>query len=106
MVYADSSFLARLYLPDAKTNAANTFLAKEQTPLAFTPFNRVELRNLLRNMVARGEATLAAVAKAFALIESDLNEASSSRKRSTWVSFLKSRSNSVRVTGKNMSSVA
>jgi predicted nucleic acid-binding protein len=74
MVYADSSFLASLYLPDAKTNAANTFLAKEKTPLAFTPFNRVELRNLLRNMVARGEATSATVAKAFVLIESDLNE--------------------------------
>jgi predicted nucleic acid-binding protein len=74
MVYADSSFLASLYLPDAKTEAANAFLAKAQTPLAFTSFNRVELRNLLRNMVARGEATSAVVAKTFPLVESDLNE--------------------------------
>src|SRR5271170_4370223 len=74
MLYADSSFLASLYLPDAKTAAANTFLAKAQTPLAFTPFNRVELRNALRNMVARGEATSAAIAKTFPLMEGDLNE--------------------------------
>jgi predicted nucleic acid-binding protein len=74
MVYADSSFLASLYLLDAKTEAANAFLAKAQTPLAFTSFNRVELRNLLRNMVARGEATSAVVAKTFPLVESDLNE--------------------------------
>jgi predicted nucleic acid-binding protein len=74
MVYADSSFLASLYLPDAKTDAANAFLAKQQAPLAFTHFNRLELRNLLRNMVARGDATSATVAKAFPLIESDLNE--------------------------------
>ncbi len=74
MVYADSSFLASLYLPDAQSAAANSFLAKAQTPLAFTSFNRVELRNLLRNMVARGEATSSTVAKTFPLIESDLNE--------------------------------
>jgi predicted nucleic acid-binding protein len=74
MVYADSSFLASLYLPDAKTAAANAFLAKAQTPLAFTSFNRVELRNLLRNMVARGEASSSVVAKTFPLVESDLNE--------------------------------
>ena len=74
MLYADSSFLASLYLPDAKTDAASAFLAKAQTPLAFTAFNRVELRNALRNMVARGEATSAAVAKTFPLMEGDLNE--------------------------------
>ena len=74
MFYADSSFLASLYLPDAKTEVANAFLAKAQTPLIFTSFNRVELRNALRNMVARREATSAAVAKAFPLMEGDLND--------------------------------
>lgn len=74
MFYADSSFFASLYLPDAKTEIANAFLAKAQTPLAFTSFNRVELRNALRNMVARGEATSAAVAKTFPLMEGDLND--------------------------------
>ena len=74
MFYADSSFLASLYLPDAKTGAAGTFLDRAQAPLAFTPFNRVELRNALRNMVARHDATSSTVAKAFSLIENDLNE--------------------------------
>jgi predicted nucleic acid-binding protein len=74
MFYADSSFLASLYLPDAKTEVANAFLAKAQTPLIFTAFNRVELCHALRNMVARGEATAAAVAKAFPLMESDLHD--------------------------------
>ncbi|MCE0521324.1 MAG: type II toxin-antitoxin system VapC family toxin [Methylacidiphilales bacterium] len=73
-LYADSSFLASLYLPDPKTEIANAFLAKAQTPLAFTSFNRVELRNALRNMVARKEATSATVAKTFPLMESDLND--------------------------------
>jgi predicted nucleic acid-binding protein len=66
--------LASLYLPDAKTKIANAFLAKARTPLTFTSFNRVELRNVLRNMVARGEATSAAVAKTFSLMEGDLND--------------------------------
>jgi predicted nucleic acid-binding protein len=74
MFYADSSFLASLYLPDAKTEIANAFLVKAQTPLAFASFNQVELRNALRNMVARGEASPAAVAKTFPLIEGDLND--------------------------------
>ena len=74
MVYADSSFLASLYLPDSKTKTANAFLTAARTPLAFTPFIRVELRNLLRNMVVRGEATSSMVARAFPLMESDLNE--------------------------------
>jgi len=74
MFYADSSFLASLYLPDAKTGVANSYLGREQTPLIFTPFNRVELRNALRNMVARGEAKSGQVARAFSLMENDLNE--------------------------------
>ncbi len=74
MFYADSSFLASLYLPDSKTDAASGFLGRAQTPLAFTPFNRVELRNALRNMVARRDATSGAVARAFSLIENDLNQ--------------------------------
>ncbi len=74
MLYADSSFLASLYLPDVKTGEANAFLARAQTPLAFTSFNRVELRNALRNMVARGEVKSGAVAKTFPMMESDLND--------------------------------
>jgi predicted nucleic acid-binding protein len=74
MLYADSSFFVSLYLSDSNTVTTNAFLAKAQTPLAFTSFNRVELRNALRNMVARKEATSAAVAKAFFLIEGDLND--------------------------------
>ena len=74
MFCADSSYLASLYLPDAMTEVANAFLATAQIPLAFTPFHRVELRNALRNMVARREASLAAVAKTFPLMEGDLND--------------------------------
>jgi len=74
MLYADSSFLVSLYLPDAKTAAVNAFLAQARTPLVFTAFNRVELRNALRNMVGWREATPAAVAKTFPLMEGDLND--------------------------------
>ena len=74
MFYADSSFLASLYLQDAKTDVANAFLQRVQTPLVLTPFNRVELRNALRNMVTRGEAKSGEVARAFALLEQDVNE--------------------------------
>ncbi len=74
MVYADSSFLASLYLPDPKTEVANAYLAGMQVPVALTAFNRVELRNALRNMVARHDATSIAVARALSMIESDVNE--------------------------------
>ncbi len=74
MFYADSSFLASLYLNDTNTAVANAFLAEAQKPLYFTVFNRVELRNALRNMVARREASSEAVSKAFRLIENDVSD--------------------------------
>ncbi len=74
MFYADSSFLVPLYFSEDKSAEANAFLTREQEPVVFTAFTRVELRNVFRNAVARKEASSAAIAETLPLIEADLRD--------------------------------
>ena len=52
-VYADTSFLVSLYVPDANTTRAVKAVEAGATPLIFTPLIRHELRNALRLCVFR-----------------------------------------------------
>ena len=52
--YADTSFLFSLYLRDANTAGVIRFLKANPTPLAFTGWQRIELRNAVRLSVFRG----------------------------------------------------
>jgi len=58
-VYADTSFLVSLYVPD--TNSARAVAAVESgaAPLVYTPLIRHELRNALRLCVFRRQITIA-----------------------------------------------
>jgi predicted nucleic acid-binding protein len=47
-VYADTSFLFSVYLPDANTPAARTYLRAQRPALTFTSLQRYELRNAIR----------------------------------------------------------
>ena len=53
--YADSSFLMSLFIEDANTDAAERFISRNPTLLAFNPLHRLEVRNGLRLRVHRGE---------------------------------------------------
>ena len=70
--YADTSFLASLYLPETTTAKARALLHDRRTPLAFTPLHQLELRTAIRARVFRGEITPEERTAAFAAVESDL----------------------------------
>ncbi|MDO8541519.1 MAG: type II toxin-antitoxin system VapC family toxin [Opitutaceae bacterium] len=53
-IYADTSFLFSLFLPDTNTAGAIRFLKTHPTPLVFTAWQRCELRNAIRLSVFRG----------------------------------------------------
>ncbi len=73
--YADSSFLVSLYRKDANRAAASRFMAKYRPALSFSPLNRIELRNALRNAAAQGVIDGHECRAAFRQITHDLDEA-------------------------------
>ena len=71
-VYADTSFLFSLYLRDANTAGVIGFLQSNPTPLAFTGWQKLELRNAIRLSVFRGHHAASFATAALQKIESDL----------------------------------
>ncbi len=56
MFYADSSFLVALYLSfDTHSERARSWTVRHAEPIAFTPFQRLELRNAIRIHEWRGD---------------------------------------------------
>ncbi len=70
---ADSSFLVSLYRRDRNQAAADRFMATRTVTVGFSPLNRVELRNALRNLVAVGEIAEQEQRLAFRQIDEDLD---------------------------------
>ena len=56
-VYADTSFLASLYLRDTHLAVARSYLATHRAAIAFTSLQRFELRNAIRLAVFRNLVT-------------------------------------------------
>jgi len=71
LVYADTSFLCSLYLRDENTAAATAYVTKHRPALAFTLWQRCELRNAIRLAVARGNTTAAASQQALMDVDHD-----------------------------------
>lgn len=73
MHYADTSFLAALYLNiDGLHSRAARFMSSNTPQIFFTPFNRVELRNSIRQRMHRDHRSDAD--RILAEIDSDLRE--------------------------------
>src|SRR5476651_1043749 len=70
-VYADTSFLVSLYVPDANTARAVRAAESGATPLVFTPLIRHELRNALRPCVFRRQISAAQRESALQAVEAD-----------------------------------
>lgn len=66
--YADTSFLFSIYLPDANTPAARSYLGRHRAALAFTPLQQYELRNAVRLALFRQHADAGMVGTAWAQI--------------------------------------
>jgi predicted nucleic acid-binding protein len=71
--YADSSFLVSLYRKDDNQDAAKNFIARTRLAISFSPLNRIELRNALRNAQSFGQITEEDRRTAFRQIESDFD---------------------------------
>ena len=72
--YADTSFLARIYTPQADSIKALAWMQRATEALPFTPLHRHELHNAVRLRVFRQEITVEQRKEAFREIESDLTE--------------------------------
>lgn len=70
--YADTSFLAAIYSPEAGSIKALSLMQRLRDPLPFTPFHRHELRNGIRLRVFRREIGVEQRKAAFQEIDSDL----------------------------------
>jgi predicted nucleic acid-binding protein len=71
--YADSSFLVSLYRKDDNQDAAKNFIARTRVVVSFSPLNRIELRNALRNAQSFGQITEEDRRAAFRQIENDFD---------------------------------
>ena len=72
--YADTSFLAAVYSPEAGSIKALRLMQRLREPIPFTPFHRHELRNGIRLRVFRKEISVEQRKAAFHEIDSDLEE--------------------------------
>lgn len=71
--YADTSFLVSLYRKDDSQDAAKNFIARTRLVVSFSPLNRIELRNALRNAQSFGQITEEDRRAAFRQIENDFD---------------------------------
>jgi len=72
-LYADSSFLVSLYRKDRNSAAADRLMTTGTGAIGFSPLSRIELRNALRNLTARGEIDEYDCRLAFQQIDADLD---------------------------------
>ncbi|MGI8605008.1 MAG: type II toxin-antitoxin system VapC family toxin [Verrucomicrobiales bacterium] len=74
-IYADSSFLVALYLEaDVNWSRANAQMARTASPIAFTPLQRLELRNAIRLCAWRGHIDEPAAQAAIQQADEDLRD--------------------------------
>ena len=72
VAYADTSFLFSLYAQDANTHKAAHIGKSLRTPIAITPYHRLELKNAFRLSVFRGQIDVAECQRLIDLIEADI----------------------------------
>jgi predicted nucleic acid-binding protein len=73
--YADTSFLARIYIPHADSSRALAWMQRAREALPFTPLHRHELRNAVRLRVFRREITAEQCQEALREVDADLADA-------------------------------
>jgi predicted nucleic acid-binding protein len=73
-VYADTSFLASLYVLDANSALAAAHMKRAQLPLLITPLGELELTNAISLRLFRKEMPSAMVKAAYALARKDVRD--------------------------------
>ncbi|MBI3414233.1 MAG: type II toxin-antitoxin system VapC family toxin [Verrucomicrobia bacterium] len=72
VAFADTSFLASLYLEEATSKAADEALGSKQQPLPLTPLAHLELRNAFNRAIQRQRITPAERDALWQDVESDI----------------------------------
>ena len=72
ILYADTSFLVSLYVPDANSSAAAASVRLLRSPLVLTPLGEFEFANSLALRVFRKELTAAQAASVLAHFRQDI----------------------------------
>lgn len=73
-VYADTSVLAKLYVSEPNSSAAESLVRPFDPPLPLIQLHMLELRNALRLKVFRKEITLSQLRQSLADVETDMAE--------------------------------
>ena len=73
-IYADTSFLASLYVLDGNSQAAAARMKRAPLPLLTTPFGELELINAVALRLFRKELTASKVKAAQTMIRKDIEE--------------------------------
>jgi predicted nucleic acid-binding protein len=84
VVYADTSFLFSLYAQDANTAQAGQISAAFRASLAFTAWQRHELRNAFRLAVFRGDMATQQCQALLGTVEMDLQAGALADTALTW----------------------
>jgi predicted nucleic acid-binding protein len=71
-VYADTSFLVSLYVPDANSGRAAAYMNDASLPILLTPLGEVELTNALSLRLFRKELTPSKIKASRALLAIDV----------------------------------
>lgn len=74
-IYADSSFIVALYLPQTSTTKAITLMAHYKQALPFIPWHRLEVRNAIRLAVYQKVIEPAQAKQQLKQVDQDLKEA-------------------------------
>jgi len=74
MIYADTSFLVAIYLPEEGSKRVVKWMESARVSLPFTPLHRHEFRTGARQRVFRREMTAEKLKEAFAEMELDLDQ--------------------------------
>jgi predicted nucleic acid-binding protein len=75
VIYADTSFLIALYLPEEGSARAVKWIGRHPGPLAFTPLHRHEFRTGVRLRAFRKDISEPTVKELFRELQGDLNSA-------------------------------
>ena len=73
VIYPDTSVLVPLYMEEEKSQVVDRYVAGLSSPLAFTPYHRLELRTALRLRVFREESTDEELRQALRLLDNHLH---------------------------------
>ena len=93
MIYADTSFFVSLYVPDEKSGVADKFVESinddRDTDISWSPLNRVEVFNTIRQLAFRKNISAADARTAIHSLERDVKAGFFRHQEADWRNVLR-----------------